>query len=116
MTIPGNWNFSIYQGAKFTKTITYPDRDMTTGTFAMHIRENIDDAASLLELTTANGRITATLVGANTEIVLKIDATDTDDLTFQSGVYDLEYIPASGAVDTERILHGRVILSKEVTR
>ena len=116
MTTPGTWNFDIYQGAKFARTITYPDRNMTTGTFAMHIREAVFSATTLLELTTANGRITTALVGTDTAITLEIDATVTDDLSFGSAAYDLEYIPASGAADTERILQGRVTLSKEVTR
>ena len=116
MTTPGTWNFDIYQGAKFTRTITYPGRNMTAGTFAMHIRAAVNSATTLLELTTANNRIAASLVGADTEIVLTVAATTTNGLTFSRAFYDLEYIPATGAADTERILMGTVTLSKEVTR
>jgi hypothetical protein len=116
--IPGEWNFTIYQGAALSKTITWPDRDMTGGTFAMHIRKNKDSAEMLLELTTANGRITASLSGSDTLIVLDVSAVATAALDFSTyqAYYDLEYIPASGAEDTERLLMGRVALSREVTR
>ena len=111
---------TIYQGSVFGITVTYPNRDMTSGTFAMQIRENFDASTTLVSLSTGSG-ITAALVGSNTEITIAMTATataalDFDDFKDKTAVFDLEYIPASGAADTERIIQGKVKLSKEVTR
>lgn len=50
---------------------------------------------------------------ANKTITLSIEATDTDDFAWKTGVYDLEMVSATGKVTA--ILSGKVTVSKEVT-
>jgi hypothetical protein len=108
---PGTWNFIIYQGSKWEKVVTYPDRDMTGGAFRMQLRRGAD---LVLELTEANSRISTAYSAPDTTITLTIDADDTAGIT-NGGRYDLEYLPASGEADVERILMGSFSLSEEVT-
>ena len=111
----GIYNTEIEQGAKFTRTITVSDRDLTGYTARMHLRQYKESTDTYLELTTDNSRITIT-PGSDSVITLTVDATDTDDLSFSKAFYDLELIPASGEADVERLLEGTITLSKEVTR
>ena len=117
--VAARYDITIEQGSKFESTIIYKDSngnivDLTGYTAEMQIRETVASATTLITLSTSNGRITIT--GASGQIDLSINATDTDDLDFERGVYDLEITPASGADNTIRILQGKVALSKEVTR
>lgn len=50
---------------------------------------------------------------ANHTITLTIAATDSDDLDFQTGVYDLELVGPTGVVTT--LYYGTVTLTREVT-
>lgn len=109
---------AIEQGANWTLGMVYETdttppvaQDLTGFTGRMQIRKSINSPV-LIELTTANGRITLTpLTGG---ILLALSAADTAALDFTTGVYDLELTSAAGAVT--RILQGDVELSKEVTR
>lgn len=86
--------------------------DLTNYTARMHIRDSVDAASFLLELTTANGRI---VVNNTTKtITLTVTATDTAAITFTSGVYDLEMVSPAGVVT--RILEGNITVREEVTR
>lgn len=114
--IAGVYNFTIYQGATFSREITVKDAnndlyDFTNHTARMHIRSEVDSSTTMIELTTENGRIT--LGGTLGTVDLLIDADDTALLT-TDGVYDLEIINSSGRVD--RLLKGAVTLDLEVTR
>ncbi len=115
---PGKLNLTIYQGATFRRVVRLADDagdaiDLTGATVRMHIRAALLDTATLIELTEANGRALVT-DAVDGEITLLISATDTALLTFTSGVYDLEIQYLGGTVD--RVLYGKVTLSKEVTR
>jgi len=114
--ISGVYNFTIYQGATFSREITVKDAngdlyDFTNHTARMHIRSEVDSSTTMIELTTENGRIT--LGGTLGTVDLLIDADNTALLT-TDGVYDLEIINSSGRVD--RLLKGAVTLDLEVTR
>ncbi|MDA0630796.1 MAG: hypothetical protein O2981_05395 [Proteobacteria bacterium] len=113
--ISGVHNFTIDQGATFSRTITVKNYDeslynLTGHTARMQIRRQIEDTTVMLELTTENGRIT--LGGAAGTIELLITAADTSTLT-TSGVYDLELV--EGAV-VKRLIRGNINLNLEVTR
>lgn len=113
--IPGNYDFTIYQGSSFSKVITWRDgannvMNLTGYTARMQIRQRLTGDI-LIELTTANGRIS--LGGTAGTITLEISAADTSAITLD-GVYDLELVSGSGIVS--RLLQGSVTLSKEVTR
>ena len=115
---PGKLNLTIYQGATFSRLIRLKDDDgdaidLSGATARMHIRTTLPATTTLIELNEANGRALVTDAAAG-EITLLISATDTALLTFDTAVYDLEIQYLSGVVD--RVLYGKVSLSKEVTR
>jgi len=113
-------NLVIEQGATFEFNITRMQADeitpvdITGFTARMHIRDSLEDAATLLELTTENARIV--LGGAAGTVQLSISATDTAALTFTEGVYDLELIDTGGTGDVTRLTYGGVENRYEVTR
>lgn len=116
-TMPGNYNFTIYQGATFRRIFTWKDEneevvDLTSYTARMHIRESVDADDPFLTLTTENGGIS--LGGMSGTITLAISDSDSAAITVTNGIYDLEL--ESGAGTVTRLLQGNVIISKEVTR
>lgn len=107
----------IEKGATFSKVITYKDSngnaiDLTGYTARMHIRETVDSADTILELTTENSRIT--LGGVNGTITLSIADSDTTTITQKKAFYDLEIISSGGVVT--RLIRGDITISNEVTR
>lgn len=111
-----NYDLCIAQGATFQKVITWKSNgtlvDLTGYTARSQIRATADAATPLIELTTANGRIT--LGNAAGTITLTISASDTAALTAGRGVYDLELVAANGTVT--RLLQGVVTISRNITR
>jgi hypothetical protein len=113
--ISGVHNFTIDQGATFSRNIVvknYDDSlyDLTGHTARMQIRREIESTTVMLELTTENGRIT--LGGDEGTIQLLISAADTSTLD-RSGVYDLELV--EGEI-VKRLIRGNINLNLEVTR
>lgn len=113
----GKLNLTIEQGATFRKKLTWQSStgvpiDITGYTGRMQIRQQLKDAAPLIELTDVNGGIVIT--GASGEIDLFIDDADTSTFVFQKGVYDLELEAPGG--DVTRLVEGSVTVSLEVTR
>jgi hypothetical protein len=113
----GVYHFTIEQGSTFTRVITYKDSggtaiDLTGYTARMHLRRRIEDSDSLIELTSANGRIA--LGGIAGTITLTISATDSANLSPVEGVYDLELASSGGTV--EKLLKGTFTIEREVTR
>jgi len=110
----------IEQGATFKHTLfvkqgaaeSGPPADLTGYTARMQIRSEVESTSILIELTVSNGRIAIT--PAEGKIAITISAADTAALEFEVGVYDVELVSASGEVD--RIVQGKVTLSREVTR
>jgi hypothetical protein len=112
----GTYNFTIYQGATFSRVLTWKDSNDTavnlTGyTARLQIRECLESESPFVTLTTENGGIA--LGGSAGTITLAISATLTAAITQSSGVYDLELITGSTVT---RLLKGDVTISKEVTR
>jgi hypothetical protein len=113
---PGKINLDIYQGATFRKNLWWktkagvviPLTGYTGG--RMQIRETVDAAAVLLELTDSSG---ITVIEAEGKVEIEVSASVTEGLSFTVGVYDLELINGS---DVMRFCEGRVTLHKEVTR
>lgn len=108
----------IEQGATFEKIVTWKcgdppaPVDITGCTARAHIRPEVASPVVLLELTTENGRIV--LGGVEGTIQIYISALDTELITWDSGVYDLEIVFPGGRV--VRRLAGGVSVSPEVTR
>ncbi len=86
--------------------------DLTTWTGRLQIRASIDDDTVIEEFTTEDGRMS---LGADGLIQLLLSDTDTDALSFDPSVYDLEVVnPGNGEVT--RLAYGTVTLSPQVTR
>lgn len=113
----GIYNFTIEQGATFTRDFVYRDSNnavvnLSGYTARMQIRPSKDSDTVLVEATTANGRLV--LTPGQGKITLTLSATETDAAGFDVGVYDLEIESSSGVVT--RMIEGSVIFSKQVTR
>lgn len=112
---PGDYDFTIYQGANFVRVFTWKDEtdtlvNLTGYTARMQIRKKIDGDI-LADMTTVNGKIV--LGGALGTITASLTAAETAAIS-NNGVYDLELISSGGVVS--RLLQGDVTLSKEVTK
>ena len=77
----------------------------------MQVRPYVSSSKVADELTTENGRIVIEDVG-RVRVFLTHEATSA--YNFDSGVYDLEIVAGNG--DVTRIVGGRMIVHKEVTR
>lgn len=84
--------------------------DLTGFTARMSIKDRIGGTV-LFSLTTENGRIVIDNVAKT--VMLTISATDTEAMTFKSGVYDIEMVSSTSVVTA--ISTGTVTLSREVT-
>lgn len=110
-------NITIEKGATFSYSLGLTDTagdpvDLTGYSAEMDIRTSAGNTTEQLTLTEANGRIT--LGGAAGTIALLINATDTDDITFTAGVYDLKLTSSGGVSDYP--LYGDVEIVQTVTR
>ena len=116
----GIYNFTIEQGATFTRTFKYKASDgtpidLSSHTVRMQLRTSIGADNPIIWLTesaTTNGSIITPQAGTNT-FTIKITATDTAAMTFNTAVYDLEIEKNNNVT---RLLQGKIKLSKEVTR
>jgi hypothetical protein len=113
----GVYDLEIEQGETFNPVLTWTDStgalvNVTGYTARMQIRRSADATAALLELTTANGRIT--LGGVAGTITFSVSATDTAALPSGIFRYDLELVSSGGVVT--KLLKGDVVVSQEITR
>ena len=111
----GKYNLNIEQGARFGVQFIWKDKDgnpvdLSGFTGQIQFREEKDSATPLYDSDT-NSDIT---LGPDPgSISFNIDTPSTGGFEFDNAYYDLEM--TSGG-ETERLLEGRVYLSKEVTR
>lgn len=116
---PGNYNITVYQGARWAKSVAWEDEDgnpvnLTGWTARMQARKRVHhDGPPLVELTTENGRITLGGVAGTIDLELNT-ATTTELERLSKGVYDLELVDPSG--EATRLLMGQWTVSGEVTR
>jgi hypothetical protein len=85
---------------------------LTGYTAQMQIRETLESATVIAELSTANGRITIDPI--NYTISMNLSAALTSGFDFDSAVYSMELTDAQGVVF--QFLNGSISLVKEVTR
>lgn len=122
--LAGVYNFTIEQGATFTRLIEieYPDSedltvflpfDLSGYSASMQIRRTIDSTTPQITLTDANGRIEIQSASVVNAIRLTLLPSETV-LVETDGVYDIEIEDDSGVIS--RILKGTVTLSRQVTR
>jgi hypothetical protein len=114
----GTYNFMIEQGATFKRVLTWTDQGGNPVPLAgkharMQIRGDQTSDTVILELSTEDGHIQLNDPG---QIVWFIGADLTATLDFKQGVYDFEVYDPLDLTIVERVLQGKVALSKEVTR
>lgn len=115
--LAGRYNMVCDQGSTFERSIELQDSDGTpynlTGyTARMHVRREVETSTTIVELTTANGRII--IYPVTGVIELKLTPTETAALT-RGGHYDLE-IQQTSTGKVFKVLRGEFRLEKEVTR
>lgn len=125
MSSPATYSFKLYQGQTWVEPLQLKNADGTdmnlTGYSArMHVRRDIGDATTVLELDGVNGRLTipTPLEG---RLLLRVEAEDTAALVLpnyevQSWVYDLEIFMPGPPEYVQRVLQGYVLAFPEVTR
>lgn len=105
------------QGATFKRKLTLKDDsgdliDLSGYTARMQVRATFEATAVLVQLTTENGRIE--ISGPEGEILLLLSPSETAAIASGSYVYDLEVVSGSG--DVQRLIEGRFVVSRNVTR
>jgi hypothetical protein len=122
--IAGLYNFTVEQGATFSRLIEieYPDPndltvflpfDLTGYSASMQIRRTIDSTTAQITMTSSNGRIEIQSASVSNGLRLNLLPEETA-LIETDGVYDLEIEDTSGVIS--RVLKGTVTLSRQVTR
>lgn len=111
------YDFTIEQGATFSKTFTWKDSTKTavnlTGyTARMSIKLTKDDTTAIKSLLSTGTSPNITLGGVAGTIIVAMTATETAALNFDKALYDLEMV---NGVTITRLLEGDITLSKEVT-
>ena len=111
------YNFTIEQGASFTRTLTLTDEhgdliDLAGYTARLQARDSVLLDTTVFELTVANGGIVITPAAGR--IVWTRTPAQTAAMAFDAAVYDFEMESPAGVVT--RLLRGRVILDMETTR
>ena len=122
----GRYDIMIEQGATFTLPISYKDSSDAVINLATTTNNNPDYTARMKIKESAGGTIIASsessdapkntlsiaLAASGNNITVTMSATNTAALDFETAIYDLELV--SGA-SVDRIIEGRVKLSREVT-
>lgn len=112
--LPGIHNYSIHQGSRWERVVTYVDEDgnainLTDYTARMTARLKND---LTFEITTTSGIVIDGLAG---KLTLTLDATQTSGLDASSKhVYDLVLIPPSGAANAIVLLTGGIDIRPRV--
>jgi hypothetical protein len=113
----GRYDIVCEQGATFIRELTWTDAteqpvNLTGYSARMHVRQTIKSATTVIELTTANGRVV--LYPTTGKIVMTLTAEQTAALPTKPCVYDLELVSGSGVVT--RLIEGSFTVKPEVTR
>ena len=117
----GHYDFTIEQGTTFTLNLLYKDSagdviDLSNSySVRMKIKESVGGTSFATgDSSDSSGTIQFTLgnASATNNIIATMSATNTASLDFEDAVYDLELVNGS---QVDRVLQGRVTLSREVT-
>ena len=113
---PGRFNFSLYQGDTFSTAPAWKINgnyvNVTGYSADMQVRQDVDSASIIVELSTANGRIVAGTTDG--KFTLTLTAAQTAALPPGNYVYDLEVTSPGGIVT--KILTGGFAVIAEVTQ
>ena len=116
----GKYNFTIEQGTKFSRDFAWKNADRTpvniSGyTFRMMARHKHDDPEPIISLSTFEPPGGISIVdAANGRFRIGLTQGETTALNFNEAIYDLEAVPP--ADEAIRLLGGKIILSREVTK
>ncbi len=113
----GRYNMVCDQGSTFSLIFTIrtdgvPWDLVGNYTARMQVRSFLNADTVLIELTTANSRISFSAGGV---VTLTLTATETTGLIAGRHTYDLEFVQTSTGVVT-RVLEGKFVVRGEVTR
>ena len=116
----GKYDITIEQGATYTINLSYKDSagavvDLSSSyTSRVKIRESTGGTiiASTESGDSPKNTLSIALAASGNNIIVTMTATNTAALDFDNAVYDLEII--TGAL-IDRVIEGRVFLSKEIT-
>ena len=137
----GIYNFTIEQGTTFQRTFKYKDAsgnplDLTDHDIRMQLRDTLADtpgstkffefgSGSEFSLAGSGGlfilRSSEASIAENSDpakldqFTLFISASTTENMSFESAVYDIEIEETDSGIVT-RLLQGKIKISKEVTR
>ena len=117
----GKYDITIEQGATYTLNLSYKDSDgdvinLSSGyTSRMKIRESVGGTiiTSTESGDSPKNTTSIALAASGNNIIVTISATNTATFDFDNAVYDLELVAGAGVID--RVIEGRVFLSKEIT-
>jgi hypothetical protein len=113
--VPASVNWCLPQGQTWDDTILWESDgvpvDLTGWAVRMSLRTTPEAASATLALSTATGTMTTTSAGI---IGLAYPAISSSAITAANYVYDLEVENPSGNV--RRLMEGRALVSREVTR
>lgn len=112
---PGRYNMKVYQGSTFSLApqwkIDGTYVNVTGYSAAMKVKNSPTSTSSIIELSSANGRIT--VGGTNGKFTLALTAAETTGLAEGNYVYDLEVTAPDSTVT--RLLEGGFIVYEGVT-
>jgi hypothetical protein len=111
----GRYNFDCEQGQTFQRVLTLKQEgvplNLTGYSAKMQVRKDFNSSTTIIELSTANGRIL--LGGSLGTVTLTLTATETFGIA-RSGIYDLEIVSPSNV--ESRVIEGEFRLHPGVTR
>lgn len=99
-------------GITSARLVMYAPRELAGYTARMQVRASANSEVALLSLTSPLDGIIVDAATYKTTVTVK--PSDTENVTWFNGVYDVEFVSGSG--DVVRVLQGDVVLEKEVTR
>ena len=112
---PGRYNMKVYQGSTFSLApqwkIDGTYVNVTGYSAAMKVKNSPTSVSSIIDLTSANGRITVGTTDG--KFTLALTAAQTTALAAGNYVYDLEVTAPGGTVT--RLLEGGFIVYEGVT-
>jgi hypothetical protein len=112
--IPDTYDFTIWQGASFYETLTvYSDagttiRNLSNCTVTMNVTKQ-PKGDLLIALSTSNGKIT--LDGPNGIIRLALSASDTSNIQWKRGYYEISIVDNGNNI-TDIIMYGNITVEK----
>lgn len=114
----GQYDFTIERNTTFTKTVVWKDSEgvvvnLANYTAQLQVRQAPGATDTVLDLTTANGKLVIT--GAAGSVGITITAAETMGLTARRYFYDLRLYNTLTQT-AYRLLQGVITVSPEVTR